>query len=100
MKTTISKNTIISVAEDQISGDLLDGEVVILNMNDDVYYGLDQIGGRIWNLVQNPIALGKIIQILLEEFDVEYQQCFDDVIVLLEDMLSKGLIEARDAETK
>ena len=100
MKTTISKNTVISVAQDQISGDLLDGEVVILNMNDDVYYGLDQIGGRIWNLVQNPIAVVEIIQILLEEFDVEYQQCFDDVIALLEDMLNNGLIEARDAETK
>ena len=99
MKTTISTNTIISVAEEQISGDLLDGEVVILNMNDDIYYGLDQVGGRIWNLVQTPITFGEIIQILLEEFDVDYQQCSDDVIALLEDMLSKELIEARNGET-
>jgi len=100
MKTTISINTVISVAEDQISGDLLDGEVVILNMNDDVYYGLDQVGGRIWNLVQDPITFGEIIQTLLEEFDVEFQQCSEDVLALLKDMLSKGLIELQNGKSK
>ena len=100
MKTSISKNTVISVAEEQISGDLLDGEVVILNMNDDVYYGLDQVGGNIWNLIQEPKTFGEIIQTLLEEFDVDNQQCSKDVLALLEDMLSKGLIEVKNGESK
>ena len=100
MKTTISENTVISVAEEQITGDLLDGEVVILNMKDDVYYGLDQVGGRIWSLIQEPITIGEIIKNLLEEFDVEYQQCSEEVLALLEDMLSKGLIEVKNGESK
>ena len=100
MNTTISENTVISVAEEQIAGDLLDGEVVILNLQDDVYYGLDQIGGRIWNLIQEPITFGEIIQKLLEEFDVEDQQCSADVLGLLEDMLSKGLIVVQNGEPK
>ena len=100
MKTTISENTVISVAQEQIAGDLLDGEVVILNMKDDVYYGLDQVGGRIWSLIQEPITFGEIIQILLEEFDVEYQQCTEDVLALLEDMLSKRLIKVQYGESK
>ena len=100
MKTSISKNTVISVAEEQISGDLLDGEVVILNMNDDVYYGLDQVGGNIWNLIQEPKTFGEIIQTLLEEFDVDNQQCSKDMVALLEDMLSKGLIEVKNGESK
>ena len=100
MNTTISENTVISVAEEQIAGDLLNGEVVILNMKDDVYYGLDQVGGRIWNLIQEPITFGKIIQKLLEEFDVEDQQCSADVLGLLEDMLSKGLIVVQNGESK
>ena len=100
MNTTISENTVISVAEEQIAGDLLNGEVVILNMKDDVYYGLDQVGGRIWNLIQEPITFGEIIQKLLEEFDVEDQQCSADVLGLLEDMLSKGLIVVQNGESK
>jgi hypothetical protein len=100
MKTKISENTVISVAEEQITGDLLDGEVVILNMKDDVYYGLDQVGGRVWGLIQNPITVGEVIQNLLKEYDVEYQQCSDDVLALLEDMLSKGLIEVQNGESK
>ena len=100
MKTTISENTVISVTEEQITGDLLDGEVVILNMKDDVYYGLDQVGGRIWSLIQEPITIGEIIENLLEEFDVEYQQCSEEVLALLEDMLTKGLIEVKNGESK
>ena len=100
MKTTLSENTVVSIAEEQISGDLLDGEVVILNMKDDVYYGLDQVGGRIWSLIQEPITFGEIIQTLLVEYDVDYQQCFEDVLALLEDMLSKGLIEVQNGEDK
>ena len=100
MKNTISENTVISVAEEQITGDLSDGEVVILNMKDDVYYGLDQIGGSIWSLIQEPITFGEIVQTLLNEFDVEYQHCFKDVLALLEDMLSKGLIEVKNGESE
>ena len=100
MKNTILENTVISVAEEQITGDLSDGEVVILNMKDDVYYGLDQIGGSIWSLIQEPITFGEIIQTLLNEFDVEYQHCSKDVLALLEDMLSKGLIEVKNGESE
>jgi hypothetical protein len=100
MKKKISENTVISVAEEQITGDLLDGEVVILNMKDDVYYGLDHVGGRLWSLIQEPITFGQVIQTLLDEYDVEYQQCSEDVLGLLEDMLSKGLIEVKNGEPK
>jgi len=40
------------------------------------------------------------IQTLLDEYDVEYQQCSEDVLGLLEDMLSKGLIEVKNGEPK
>ena len=99
MNNAISIHSVLCVTKDQIAGDLPDGEVVILNMNDDVYYGLDQVGGRIWTLIQEPITFGEIIQTLLEEFDVEYQQCSEDVLALFEDMLSNGLIGIQNGES-
>ena len=99
MKNNISGDTIISVSKELIAGDLLDGEVVILNLKDDIYYGLDPIGGRIWNLIQKPIRFVDILQTLIEEYEIEYKQCNEDVLALLEDMLSKNLIEIHDADT-
>ena len=99
MTAKITKNTLISISEEQITGDLLDGEVVILNMKDDVYYGLDEVGGRIWSLIQDPITFDEIVQHLLEEYDVEYQECVNDVRELLEEMLTKGLIEVQNGES-
>ena len=99
MTAKITNNTLITISEDQITSDLLDGDVVILNMKDDVYYGLDDVGGRIWSLIQNPITFDEIVQHLLEEYDVEYQECASDVRGLLEDMLTRGLIEVQNGES-
>lgn len=99
MKKTISGSTVISVSMELMARDLMDGEVVILNKKDDVYYGLDQIGGRIWNLIQKPIRLDDILQILIEEYEIEYEQCNEDVLAFLEDMLNTGLIETHNDDT-
>ena len=41
--------------KDQVSCDLA-GEAAILNIKSGVYYGLDPVGARIWNLMQEPRA--------------------------------------------
>jgi hypothetical protein len=99
MKNIITENSFISVADELIVGDLLDGEVVILNMKDNTYYGLDQIGGQIWNLIHNRTTFGDIIEVLINEYDVDYQKCYKDVHTLLEDMFRKGLIQIDNGES-
>jgi hypothetical protein len=92
---TISMDSIIKIMDNVVSCDL-DGEVAILNMNDGIYYGLDPIGARIWDLIQNPIALGNILEIILEEYDVKYDQCKEDVLELIEKFHKNGLVKIND----
>lgn len=74
----------------------LAGETTILNLKNGVYYGLDAVGTRIWNLLQNPCRVQEIRDVLLEEYDVTPERCESDLLTLLEKLSAEGLIEISD----
>ena len=95
MNSTISERSVVVAAKDQVSCDLA-GEAAILNIKSGVYYGLDPVGARIWNLVQEPRTVVQIQDAITSEYDVEPDRCARDLIGLLERLLEEGLIEVKD----
>jgi hypothetical protein len=85
---------VIGASRDQFSVDVKD-ETVILGLKDGLYYGLDPIGTRVWNLIQQPRTLEEIRSILLEEYDVEPDVCTEDLTSLISELAQKGLVEIR-----
>ena len=96
MNPTITDRSVVVVAKDQVSCDLA-GEVAILNVKNGVYYGLDPVGARIWNLMQEPRAVAEIQDAITNEYDVEPERCIRDLVGLLEKLLAEGLIEVKDS---
>jgi hypothetical protein len=88
------RDSVVVASKDQVSCDL-GGEAAILNLKNGVYYGLDPVGARAWNLLQEPRSVQEVRDMLLEEFEVEPAQCESDLLALLERMLAEGLIEIR-----
>jgi hypothetical protein len=93
--TKISINSTVVVADDVVSCDL-DGEAAILNLKDGVYYGLDPVGARIWNLIQKPKKINEILQVLLDEYDIDKEQCMMDIIELIEQLLENRLVDVKE----
>lgn len=91
----LSESSTIIAAAEQISSDL-GGEAVILNLKSGVYHGLNEMGARIWNLIQQPKVVKDIKQVLLEEYEVEPEVCMNDLLALLEELRSTGLIEVKN----
>ena len=73
------------------------GEAVILNMESGIYFGLDPVGTRVWELLQAPRTPAEIRDELLAEFDVEPSRCEADVLRLLGGMRDEGLVIAADS---
>lgn len=94
---TISPTDIISQVEGPISSEL-DGEAVVLNLDTGVYYGLNEVSARIWQLTQEPISFEKIHAALLEEYDVKRDTCQQDLTQVLTDLKSADLIEITHSE--
>lgn len=68
------------------------GEAVVLHLDQGVYYGLNAVGARIWQLVQTPQIIGAIVTQLQSEFDVEHERCVQDVRELVADLAAAELV--------
>ena len=95
----LSEQSMIVVSPDQVSCDL-SGESAILNLKAGVYYGLNEVGTRIWKLIQEPRRVGDLRDALLEEYEVEPDRCEADLMILLQDLLDNGLIEEKNESIK
>lgn len=98
LNSMISPSSIVVAAKEQVSSKL-DEETVILNTKSGVYYGLDSIGTSIWNLIDQPKNIGEIRDYLLSEYDVEPSECDRDLLEILQELRTVGLIEVRDEAT-
>lgn len=95
VESSLLSNLVVVAAKDQISRDL-DGEAVILNMKSGIYCGLNEVGARIWQLIQEPTIAKGVLDTLIEEYDVEPDRCEREVLALLQEMSDNGLIEVTD----
>ena len=86
--------SLVVAATEQVSCDLA-GEAAILNLKSGVYYGLDPVGARIWNLLQEPRTVNDIRDALLKEYGVEPERCERDLLTLLQELAAEGLIEVK-----
>lgn len=98
MKTNLDVNSVLVASQNQVSADLSSGadrSVVILNLKDCVYYELKDVGARIWNLIQKPCSIQSIKNRLIEEYEVDAEQCEVDLLALAEHLARLGLIQVK-----
>ena len=76
-----------------ISGRLHD-ELVMMDLERGKYFSLNPVATRIWDLLEKEKTLDELCAMLTEEYDVESNQCMDEVRELLEEMEKLGLVGA------
>ena len=92
---TISERSTVVVMKDQVSCDL-SGEAAILNLKTSTYFGLNTVGASIWKLIQEPRTVKEIHEAILEEYNVEPDCCEHDILEILQELSTNGLIEIVD----
>lgn len=68
-------------------------EKVMLSVKNGKYYNLGEIGGVIWDSMEQPISVQQLVYSLINEYDVEEVVCEKQVIDFLEGLLAEGLVE-------
>ncbi len=94
----ISTDNVVVASEEHVSAEL-DSESVILSLKNGTYYGLDPLGAHIWELIQKPRQVLEVRDAILSEYDVSAEQCETDLIALLDQLESEGLIEVKSGAT-
>ena len=93
----ISDSATVVTAPDLLATEF-HSEFVILNLKDGVYYGLDDVGARVWMLLQSPLTVQTLRETLVSEYDVEPSRCDEDIQSLLGDLVSRGLVDVREPD--
>jgi len=75
-------------------------ECVLLNLKSEIYYGLDEIGTRMWQLLTTAASIEDAYTELLAEFDVDTALLRQNLAELLERLADKGLLEIRSGDAE
>lgn len=71
----------------------VDGEMVLLDMESENYFGLDEVGTTIWQEMQEKETLKQVLEALLEQYEVEAEVLENDLVDFVGKLLESGLVK-------
>jgi len=80
---------------DTVFAQEVDGEMVLLDMNSENYFGLDEVGTAIWQTMGKGKSLQEVLDALLQEYEVESNVLEKDLIHFVNQLLDNQLIEVK-----
>ena len=89
---TIDINAKILRSQEIVSGNM-DNEIVMMSIQQGEYYGINPVGSRIWELLEQPRTAAGICDILAEEYDVPAEECRRDVLEFVGQLFDKKLVQ-------
>jgi len=82
---------IVTISPDVLAQEVND-EIVLLDLNSEQYLGLNEVGARVWQLLEEGDNLKQIYKKLLEEYDVEQDLLKNDLTDLIKNMCDAGIV--------
>lgn len=87
----VSLDDRVAIHEDAVFREL-DGEAVILQLEAGMYFGLDSVGTRLWQLIETHGQLRPVLAAAVEEFDVPEDVLERDLLELVSRLAEKKLV--------
>jgi len=92
------KNRPLSIQQSvrQVKGNIVSDmgeEKVMLSVESGKYYNFGNVGGKIWDLMEESITINQLVITLIDIYDVEQNQCEQQVFSFIEQLLEEKLIE-------
>ena len=91
----LNQNVILSP---EVISQEVSGETVLLDLDSENYFGLDEVGTRIWQLLQETGQLQVVYDTLLAEYAVAPAQLLQDLEKLLSEIQAAGLVRLTEPE--
>lgn len=87
----MNDNTILSRRAGLMTADM-NGSAVMMDIMTGKYYNLGEVGGRIWELLEQPMTVTALVEKLTAEYNVSAQKCRTDIEPFLTTLLDRGLL--------
>jgi hypothetical protein len=90
---SLTLDSVISRNESNFLANPVGEEIIILNMETGDYLGLNKVGAFIWDQLQGPVTVQKIIDNLMTEFDIDSETCSIETLSYLKKINQLGLLK-------
>jgi hypothetical protein len=81
----------VKIAPDVLFQEVV-GEIVLLDLAGECYFGLDEVGTRIWTLLREHEKIRSVYEIMLKEFNVEPARLQADLLAHIGELAEAGLV--------
>lgn len=92
---TITQNSIIQRSSKELITNTLGNELVMMDMENGDYIGINSAGTAIWAIIEKPISVTELVNELVKNYDVERELCEKQSIHYLQTMWQHGLITVK-----
>ena len=87
-------NRVVIEIEEEVLFQELEGEMVLLDLKNGLYYGLDDVGARMWQLLTDGPDVETAVRALRAEYDVDEESLRTDLAALITRLLDAKLLKA------
>ncbi len=98
LANVIGMETVVARNEEPVAVEV-DRTIVMLSIDQGMYFGLEGTGPRIWALLEQPRSAAQLCEALLNEFDIDPDDCQREVLGFLEELRDAQLIRVHDEAT-
>lgn len=78
-----------------VSATQVDNDVIMLDMEQGKYFGLNEVGSIVWQYIEAPRSFEDIIQHLMNQFNVDEKTCRQETEVLIEKLKKANLVSIK-----
>jgi hypothetical protein len=71
---------------------VLAGEAVLLDLQSGTYFGLNDVGTRVWELLKEPKTKDELRAVILAEYEVTEAELDADLERILGELVGRGLV--------
>jgi hypothetical protein len=77
----------------EVAAKVMDGEAILINLANGIYYSMDKVGGFIWEMIENSLDMQGIITAILERYDVDHERVKTDLETLVSELIRENLVK-------
>ena len=80
---------------DTVFAQEVDGEMVLLDMESENYFGLDEVGTSIWQAMKDDADLDTVFAALLAQYEVHEDVLKSDLLNFVDRLQASGLVKVQ-----
>jgi hypothetical protein len=92
----LSLNHCFRPREEEVASKVIDGEAIIINLANGVYYSMDKVGALVWDRLQTGDTLDDVIVAVTDAYEVSREQAESNVHELVQELLQENLVIASE----